>query len=196
MPPAIHARETLKPRPSTPVRFQGRVSEWNDDRGFGFIVQNGGDPKAFLHVSAFLERGDRPTIGGLVTYEVVADGKGRLPARSVRYVGRPLRQAREKRASLAVLPMLALVAVGSYLGYTRVLPGLESSPEAGAYGLLSPRELPAGRIQFQCEPRKSSCSQMSSCEEAYFHQNRCGVSGMDGDNDGIPCERQWCGGWP
>lgn len=35
---------------------------------------------------------------------------------------------------------------------------------------------------------KKVCSQMSSCDEAYYQLNQCGCSIRDGDNDGIPCE--------
>lgn len=35
---------------------------------------------------------------------------------------------------------------------------------------------------------KRYCRQMSSCEEARFHLRRCGVSTLDGDGDGVPCE--------
>jgi len=48
------------------------------------------------------------------------------------------------------------------------------------------------RTRFKCDGREY-CSQMTSCEEAmYFLQNCPGVK-MDGEGDGIPCERQWCG---
>ena len=44
---------------------------------------------------------------------------------------------------------------------------------------------------FKCDGRQH-CSQMTSCSEAkYFLKNCPGVK-MDGDNDGIPCEDQWC----
>jgi hypothetical protein len=36
------------------------------------------------------------------------------------------------------------------------------------------------------------CSQMHSCTEAKQWLARCPNAEMDGDNDGIPCERQWC----
>lgn len=41
-----------------------------------------------------------------------------------------------------------------------------------------------------CEPcfEKYYCNQMSSCEEAYFCMNECGLARLDGDSDGIPCE--------
>lgn len=35
---------------------------------------------------------------------------------------------------------------------------------------------------------KRTCGQMVNCEEAYFYLNSCGVSGLDRDKDGIPCE--------
>jgi len=45
--------------------------------------------------------------------------------------------------------------------------------------------------EFRCDGRQL-CSQMSSCAEAkYFLANCPGVK-MDGDHNGIPCERQWC----
>jgi len=35
---------------------------------------------------------------------------------------------------------------------------------------------------------KTKCSQMSSCEEAMFYLKQCGVTRLDRDKDGIPCE--------
>jgi Excalibur calcium-binding domain len=45
--------------------------------------------------------------------------------------------------------------------------------------------------RFKCDGRKF-CSQMTSCDEAKFFQNNCPNTKMDGNNDGIPCEEQWC----
>lgn len=45
--------------------------------------------------------------------------------------------------------------------------------------------------QFKCDGR-TLCSQMTSCAEAIFFLQNCPNTKMDGDNDGIPCERQWC----
>jgi len=44
---------------------------------------------------------------------------------------------------------------------------------------------------FKCDGR-TYCSQMTSCEEATFFLNNCPGTKMDGNNDGIPCEKQWC----
>jgi len=40
---------------------------------------------------------------------------------------------------------------------------------------------------FSCNCSKA-CTQISSCEEAYFQLNNCGCNKRDGDNDGVPCE--------
>jgi hypothetical protein len=45
--------------------------------------------------------------------------------------------------------------------------------------------------KYRCEG-KEYCSQMTSCEEALFYIQNCSNTKMDGDNDGIPCESQWC----
>lgn len=44
---------------------------------------------------------------------------------------------------------------------------------------------------FTCDGR-THCSQMSSCAEATYFIENCPNTEMDGDNDGVPCERQWC----
>lgn len=40
---------------------------------------------------------------------------------------------------------------------------------------------------FQCGS-KTWCREMVSCEEARFHLESCGLTRLDGDGDGIPCE--------
>ncbi|WP_457668609.1 excalibur calcium-binding domain-containing protein [Thiolapillus sp.] len=47
------------------------------------------------------------------------------------------------------------------------------------------------RLAYSCDGRVY-CSEMNSCEEATFFLNNCPHTKMDGDHDGIPCERQWC----
>lgn len=51
-------------------------------------------------------------------------------------------------------------------------PEAKTSPQAGG---------------FTCSG-KTKCGEMVSCEEAYFYLNTCGVSRLDGDKDGVPCE--------
>lgn len=44
---------------------------------------------------------------------------------------------------------------------------------------------------FACDGRQH-CSQMTSCAEATYFLQHCPNTKMDGNNDGIPCEQQWC----
>lgn len=69
---------------------------------------------------------------------------------------------------------------------------LTAAPEKAA---IAPEKLaptaPAQPRGFSCDGRQQ-CSQMKSCAEAkYFLANCPGVK-MDGDKNGIPCEKQWC----
>ena len=45
--------------------------------------------------------------------------------------------------------------------------------------------------KYKCDGRQY-CSQMRSCEEAKFFLKNCPNPKMDGDLDGIPCEKQHC----
>ena len=36
---------------------------------------------------------------------------------------------------------------------------------------------------------KRYCREMTSCEEAKFYLNTCGVRSLDGNHDGVPCEK-------
>lgn len=69
------------------MRFQGRVTGWKDDQGYGFVIPNGGGDKAFVHIKAFSSRGRRPAEGDMIIYEVEKDSRNRLLATRIRYVG-------------------------------------------------------------------------------------------------------------
>jgi hypothetical protein len=43
------------------------------------------------------------------------------------------------------------------------------------------------KSEFKCEGKKY-CKEMNSCKEAMFYLKQCGVSRLDRDKDGIPCE--------
>lgn len=174
------------------MRYQGRVLEWNDDRGFGFIEPNGGGTKVFIHISSFGRTAQRPTTGKLVTYELSFDERGRPQARGAAFVGLSRRASRSQRSALpSVLLAGAVLVLAAYVGYVRLSHSGSTVP-ASIYKIVFAREALSENHSFACEPAKSSCARMTSCAEALFHQERCGVIGMDGDRDGIPCEQQWC----
>ena len=46
---------------------------------------------------------------------------------------------------------------------------------------------PSPSASFQCGAKRT-CGEMTSCEEARFYLDRCGIKGLDRDRDGVPCE--------
>lgn len=69
------------------MRYQGKIINWKDDQGFGFITPNGGGKQVFVHINSFANRQRRPVENEIVTYELKADAKGRAQAESVAFLG-------------------------------------------------------------------------------------------------------------
>ncbi|WP_347907504.1 excalibur calcium-binding domain-containing protein [Pseudomonas grandcourensis] len=63
-----------------------------------------------------------------------------------------------------------------------------SSPQRISAVLIAPKPVSA---PVKCDGRKY-CSQMTSCAEATNFLQNCPGMEMDGDYDGVPCEKQWC----
>lgn len=83
------------------MRYQGRITTWKDDKGFGFITPNGGGEQVFVHISSFSNRQRRPEGNEIVTYELKVDAKGRAQANTVAFVGeRPTPSAPPGRGSI------------------------------------------------------------------------------------------------
>jgi hypothetical protein len=82
--------------------------------------------------------------------------------------------------------IIALLAVLGWQGYTKY-----QTKKIAAADILEPSEVSHYTSSFTCDGR-TYCSQMTSCEEATFFLRNCPGVKMDGNNDGIPCEKQWC----
>ncbi|HET8897170.1 MAG TPA: DUF1294 domain-containing protein [Rhodanobacteraceae bacterium] len=105
------------------MKLVGKISEWNDERGFGFIVPTGGDERAFLHVSAMKSRARRPAVGDPVTYTLRKDAQGRPQAIAVRFAVAAVEANRRGRFPRAILGVLALLGIAGacYLGRLPIL---------------------------------------------------------------------------
>lgn len=106
------------------MRHEGRLTDWNDDRGFGFIAPASGGPRVFVHVSA-LPRGQRPVVDDLLTYAEARDARNRLRAADVRYVV-PARSGRGRARGLSA----ALLASGGFVVLLAALVVLDRAPAA------------------------------------------------------------------
>ena len=91
------------------------------------------------------------------------------------------------------------LAILSYYDYTnkkqKEIEALESSSETSdttTESYTQPAyQQPANSQQFKCDGR-THCSNMTSCAEATFFLQNCPGVEMDGNADGVPCEKQWC----
>ena len=97
------------------MRFEGTVSNWNDERGFGHIQPRQGGDLVFIHISAWPRGMGRPQLQQAVTFEVETGPKGKramhvLPVRDRREVQRSGKQGNAAwgGASLLVIPAFAV----------------------------------------------------------------------------------------
>jgi hypothetical protein len=90
---------------------------------------------------------------------------------------------------LVIVVILGLLGWQGYRYYQAGTAKTAALPESSTAPI--PAALSSPVSQYKCDGR-THCSQMTSCEEAtYFLRNCPGVK-MDGNNDGVPCEQQWC----
>lgn len=196
-------------------RFSGKLTKWNADRGFGFVVADHGDQELFVHVTAFPRDGQMPVVGEPLTFEMERDAQGRK--RAIR-VGRPgaapvarathapsttrtpprRTHTRSESTGFGTLVVAALLVAGlagyGYHHYSQrkaAIQALSQNP-VSATEVVVPQPAPA-RPAFNCDGRRH-CSQMTSCNEAKRFLENCPGMEMDGDGDGIPCEQQLCTG--
>jgi hypothetical protein len=87
--------------------------------------------------------------------------------------------------------LLSLLVFAGWYGFTQYQRRMHVPLEDAAEVATSTVPHPVQQDRFKCDGR-TYCSQMSSCAEATYFLRNCPGTQMDGNNDGIPCEKQWC----
>src|SRR5690606_10622935 len=100
------------------MRDQGRLVEWFDDKGYGFIQPNDqAKDRVFLHIKDFARPGPRPIVGCALDYSVILDERGRYRAQQVKYLkatqtksfaSKPKVPAQQKPAKLSAMQLLCV----------------------------------------------------------------------------------------
>lgn len=87
------------------MRSKGRISEWNDERGFGFIQSDADSARVFFHISAVARGAPRPAVGQAVSYRPETSEPGKVRAANVRPLGVSVapRQLFSRRVLLSLL---------------------------------------------------------------------------------------------
>jgi uncharacterized membrane protein YsdA (DUF1294 family)/cold shock CspA family protein len=115
------------------MRLVGRISGWNEDKGYGFVVPHDGGGRAFVHIKAFQFGSRRPVDGDLISYSTRKDDRGRTNAMDVRFAGQKIQQ----RKSSKPIPRLALGAFFLFAVLLGTLFGVIPAVITIAYALLS-----------------------------------------------------------
>ncbi len=116
------------------MRYQGKISSWKNEQGFGFITPNGGGQQVFVHIKSFSSRQRRPVGNEMVTYKVKTDAKGRFQADHVSFVGERVTSATSSGRS-----KVSLIFAIAFLGFVgaSVLSGKLPIPVLGLYLIAS-----------------------------------------------------------
>lgn len=102
------------------MRDQGRLVEWLDDQGYGFIQPNDGSKdRVFLHIKDFTRQGPRPIVGCALEYTVLPEGKGRFRAKNVTYLkasqmkasAKPIQKMQQPSQKLDFIQIVSVVYI-------------------------------------------------------------------------------------
>ena len=120
------------------MRFEGILTSWNDERGFGRIESTQGGEPIFVHVSAWPRGAGRPQLNQAVSFEVELGPKGKRAQRvQLIQTRRPSRQT--ERTSAAQWGTATLFAIPAFLVVYVVVAVVWRLPlwVAGVYLVLS-----------------------------------------------------------
>ena len=98
----------------------GKITSWNNDKGYGFITPSSGEGQVFAHIMAFKYQARRPDVNRLVTYVLSTDNQGRICATDVTLCAAPVvekdDQGNRKLANAYTILFLGLVAIFCLFG--------------------------------------------------------------------------------
>ena len=120
------------------MRFDGTLTTWNDDRGFGHIASSQGGEPIFVHISAWPRGSKRPQVGQSVSFEVEVAPKGKR-ARNVQPVQKRRAPRKSERAAVAQWGTATLFVLPLFIVVYGVVAAVWKLPlwVAGLYLLLS-----------------------------------------------------------
>lgn len=95
------------------MRYSGKITEWNEEKGYGFVMRNGGESRVFIHIKSFESLHKRPSLGDLISYRLQKDNRGRLNAIDAKFAGFSglVAQMRNNESGRIVFPAVFIIAI-------------------------------------------------------------------------------------
>lgn len=105
------------------MRTKGKITYWNDDKGYGFIQPHSGAEKVFVHIRAFGPHAERPNLDEKVSYQLSTDKQGRPCAVKVLRAGEKLSgKVKNNNYSGPVLIALVFLSIVGMSVFTAGMP--------------------------------------------------------------------------
>ena len=96
------------------MRFEGILTTWNEERGFGYIESTQGGEPIFVHISAWPRGSIRPKLKQAVSFEVEVGPKGKR-AQNVQFLHSRRTPRQSERANRAQWGTATLFAIPAFL---------------------------------------------------------------------------------
>jgi len=174
------------------MKLKGKLIRWNEERGFGFINSSSVKDDVFIHISELKHMSRRPQINDILYFDTVTEKTGKTKAINATIEGvhqKPIRPKSNKAKSSNLTSKI--ISIVFILGIVFVAYATYPSWSNKLVNSMPFNSVDEDFSGFSCEG-KQYCSEMTSCKEARFYLKNCPNVEIDGDNDGIPCESQWC----
>lgn len=194
---------------------KGQLKNWIDGKGFGFIESSELNQDIFIHISALRTMSRKPKVGDFIYFEVEKQGNGKSRAINCRIEGVAVKPEKHKSrhkpridrntsaSKNKFVLLIMIIGIGAF-SYQRLGLSPTRTPIQQTPSITVPNTIPSEPLsnrafsdtnadidtnsQFSCDGRQY-CSQMTSRAEAVYFIRHCPNTKMDGDRDGIPCER-------
>ena len=108
--------------------MKGKICDWKDDKGFGFIVEENQSDKVFFHISDIETNERRPKIGDFVDFDLTRDNQQRLKAKKITIKGLSSGKVRLNQSKVepvkkttfdyvAIIIFLFSISIGGFILY-------------------------------------------------------------------------------
>lgn len=109
------------------MRYIGRITEWYDERGYGFVTPDHGGERVFIHVSAFEFKTNRPARGMRISYELGRDQRGRPRATCVCRVNYHPKHSGDQTGSSGIFVGALVLGAVAFGACHRIVPPIVAS---------------------------------------------------------------------